>query len=700
MRKVKTQKEDIRIYIVCHKPTPLPKTPPFVPIQVGNGKPIPGVVFRDNMGDNIAKKNPNFCELTAQYWIWKNVQADVVGLCHYRRIPSFSGCLDGTFSDFSKATLKRFGWTPQVIKGLLTRYDILMPPCWAIFPPGEPGHIMTPYQFHAYEHRESDIAATLKVIHDLTPEMDVYAHQALCVDTTQCFGNICVMRKALFDDYSAWLFKILFELERRIELPKNKEQARVFGFLSERLIMVWLAYAKDKFKARVWFSKMTPLGVFDTETITTNCMVPARASVTNPKLSVIIPVYNAAKYLPKCLQSVCTQCEESIEIICVNDGSTDGSKVILEQFAAKDKRIRIVNQSNHGLGAARNRGVEEAKGEYLAFVDSDDWVDRYIWMRTLRKANRQNLDMVIFEPQDIISETGEQIPNDWNETRFPNRCYAEPFTWRDIGRSPFDTCCYAPNRIIRRAFFGERRFPEGVRYEDAAIHLDLLLSAKRLGAFACPFYFYRIRQGSLAHSTGKHVLDHLKIFNAVAETLQQKGLSKELNNQFLHYVAMLLLQTYSLWPTPECLESLQQWLRSMPQKKWAWQTSGPLARLTAHAILKGNTRFLSNPYTSPLAAVALALDNRSTQKRVRRKLKQWIPYGLMRRWLAERYGMVIDEPLMAYPGFFKRAKRMVKFVLPYGLVEAWKHADDADTQTGGGASLVAVLRLLLRPRSR
>ncbi len=699
MKKTKTMKEDVRIYVVCHKPTPLPKTPPFVPIQVGKGKPIPGVTMRDNIGDNIAAKNPNFCELTAQYWIWKNVQADVVGLCHYRRIPSFSGCLDGTFSDFSKSTLKRFGWTPQVIRGLLADHDILMPPCWPVFPPGEPGHIMTPYQFHAYEHRESDIAETLRVIHDLTPEMEGYAHQALCVDTTQCFGNICVMRKPLFDDYSAWLFKILFELERRIELPKNKEQARVFGFLSERLIMVWLAYAKDKLKARVWFARMIPLGEFDKKTITADCSVPAREAVPNPKLSVIIPVYNAEKYLPKCLQSVCTQCEENIEIICVDDESTDGSREILSRFAERDKRIRIIRQKNGGPGKARNRGIEEAKGEYLAFVDSDDWVDRFVWYRTLRKAERQNLDMVLFEPQDVISETGEQVSNEWNETRFPERCYAEPFTWRDIGRSPFDTCCYPHNRIIRKSFLGDRRFPEHHHYEDAAIHIDLLLSADRLGAFACPFYFYRIHRDSRVHASDTRVLDHLIILDDVAKLLHEKGLFEELQGPFLHFSALLLLRTYTLWPTPGCLASLQRWLRAKPQKAWAWQSAGPVARLTAHAILKGNTRFLANPYASPLAAVALALDNRSARKRARRAFKQWVPYGLMRRWLAERYGMVIDEPLMAYPGFFKRAKRMVKFSLPYGLVEAWKHADVA-TQVNGGSGIVSVFRRILRPRGK
>ena len=240
--------------------------------------------------------------------------------------------------------------------------------------------------------------------------------------------------------------------------------------------------------------------------------------------------------------------EEDIEIICVDDESTDGSREILSRFAERDKRIRVIRQKNGGPGKAHNCGIEEARGEYLAFVDSDDWVDRFIWYRTL-----------------------------------------------------------------------------------------------------------------LLHS---------------------KGLFKELQEAFLYFSA-LLLRTYSLWSTPECLASLQHWLCAKPQKTWIWCSSGPLVRLTAYANWKENTRFLANPYTSPLAAVAFALDSRSTRKRVRARLKQCVPYELMRKGLMGRCGIVIDEPLMAYPGFFKRAKRLVKFVLPYGLVETWKRADAIVHHTEG-----------------
>lgn len=93
------------------------------------------------------------------------------------------------------------------------------------------------------------------------------------------------------------------------------------------------------------------------------------------EISVIIPVYNVEKYLKRCLDSVVNQTFKDIEIICINDGSTDSSLSILEEFALIDKRIKIINQTNQKIGAARNRGIEIAKGNYITYVDSDDWID-------------------------------------------------------------------------------------------------------------------------------------------------------------------------------------------------------------------------------------------------------------------------------------------------------------------------------------
>ena len=111
------------------------------------------------------------------------------------------------------------------------------------------------------------------------------------------------------------------------------------------------------------------------------------------KVSIIVPVYNVEKYLSRCLDSIVNQTLQDIEIICVNDGSTDGSLEILKEYASKDKRIKIINQENQGLGAARNSGIKVARGAYIGFVDSDDWIDKNYYESLFKKANFLNADI-------------------------------------------------------------------------------------------------------------------------------------------------------------------------------------------------------------------------------------------------------------------------------------------------------------------
>ena len=555
-------RQRVKIFMVYHRPSPFIGVDPFVPIQVGSAPDIPEVVCRDDSLDNIAAKNPNFCELTAQYWIWKNVKAEYVGLMHYRRLISFTECDEWTFSDFSEATRMKFGWNAESVDALLKDFDILLPPDDTVYPPGERGNVMTPYEFHCREHRKCDIDAAIAAIHDLTPEYDGYAKKALCVDTHECFGNVCVMRKDLFDAYSEWLFKILFEVERRIEMPKNKEEARLFGFLSERLVMVWLGYARDRLSARVWNAPSMPFGDFP-EDLHPPLSLRAHDAVPEPVVSVIVPVYNVERYLPKCLNSICGQCLEDIEVICVDDGSSDGSAGVLAAAAEKDRRIRIVKGEHRGPGAARNRGIAEARGKYLAFVDSDDWVDRFIWFRSVRRAELDNLDMVLFEVEKVDDATGERELDDFSRVRFwddDDGGYHAAFTWQVPVRDVFDSCCYPVNRLVRRDLWGDKRFPEDVVMgEDMLPHVQLTLEARRIGYIGCKFYFYRQRTGSSMTIRGPAALDHLKDADAVIAYLRESGRLGELSRTWSHFVFGMANWTFWYWPTRTCFEALREW---------------------------------------------------------------------------------------------------------------------------------------------
>jgi glycosyltransferase involved in cell wall biosynthesis len=113
------------------------------------------------------------------------------------------------------------------------------------------------------------------------------------------------------------------------------------------------------------------------------------------KVSVIIPVYNVEKYIKKSLESVMNQTLKEIEIICVNDGTKDNSRKIIEEYAQKDERIKIIDKENGGLSSARNAGMEIARGEYLGFVDSDDWIEETMYEKLYEKAKADESQMVI-----------------------------------------------------------------------------------------------------------------------------------------------------------------------------------------------------------------------------------------------------------------------------------------------------------------
>ena len=115
-----------------------------------------------------------------------------------------------------------------------------------------------------------------------------------------------------------------------------------------------------------------------------------------PKVSVVIPVYNVEKYLGECLDSVLRQTLNEIEIICVDDGSTDGSAAILQKYAAADPRIRLISQANAGLSAARNAGMDAATGKYIYFLDSDDYISADAMEKCFSICERDDLDQLVF----------------------------------------------------------------------------------------------------------------------------------------------------------------------------------------------------------------------------------------------------------------------------------------------------------------
>lgn len=238
----------ISLYTVYHQPAHLIQNRYIKPIQVGNGAAISGILYRDNEGDHIADKNPFYCELTAQYWAWKNdLNADYIGMMHYRRFFNFNGekeYADNRFGvieteSFTLNFTQQFGLEESAIEAQVLPYDIVLPQAWSVKNEGAKD-LLTHYAYAPFHHKK-DLMIARDVIAEIFPD---YLSDFDCVmrQDSGYFTNMFILKKTLFADYSQWLFSILERVEKRIDFSRYQQQEqRVLGYLSERLFNVWIA---------------------------------------------------------------------------------------------------------------------------------------------------------------------------------------------------------------------------------------------------------------------------------------------------------------------------------------------------------------------------------------------------------------------------------------------------------------------------
>ena len=215
-----------------------------------------------------------------------------------------------------------------------------------------------------------------------------------------------------------------------------------------------------------------------------------------PELSIIVPVCNVAPYLCRCLDSLVGQALKEIEIICVDDGSTDGSSEILSRYEANDPRVRVVRQDNAGAGAARNRGMDMAKGKYLQFCDSDDYLAPSSFDRMLSNAEQENADICVCRIEQFDSNSGKAIKarpfgSGLSAAIRAGRRSVSP---KEIADSLFGEAGYGPcNKIFRRAFVERKglRFQEIRRTNDMFFVASALANAERITWVDAPLYHYR-----------------------------------------------------------------------------------------------------------------------------------------------------------------------------------------------------------------
>ena len=215
------------------------------------------------------------------------------------------------------------------------------------------------------------------------------------------------------------------------------------------------------------------------------------------RVTVIIPVYNTAPYLRRCLDSVCGQTYRNLEIICVNDGSTDDSQSILEEYAARDERVRVLVQENSGQAVARNRALDVAQGEYVLFVDSDDWIER-ITCETILCHMEDRVDILYFGIIVDEMKNPERLSSLTEHLRIK-------FEGRQKVRDELflGTNAYVAGKFYRMSLLKKHgiRFPEGLRYEDSAMFYNSLAVAENVFFLPRLFYHYMQREDSTMGQT-------------------------------------------------------------------------------------------------------------------------------------------------------------------------------------------------------
>ena len=217
---------DIEILIATHKKYWMPADGVYLPLHVGREGKIDLGYTPDNTGDNISAKNANYCELTGLYWAWKNLQCDYIGLCHYRRYFAKKSC--GSVEAKKAAIFAEADYAK-----LLAKYDVILPQKRNYY-------IETVRSQYEHAHNKRDLDETERIVAELYPEYSG-AFTKVMGRTKLHIYNMFAMKKSLFDEYCQWLFRILFELEKRVDISDyNQYEARIFGFLSERLFNVWL----------------------------------------------------------------------------------------------------------------------------------------------------------------------------------------------------------------------------------------------------------------------------------------------------------------------------------------------------------------------------------------------------------------------------------------------------------------------------
>lgn len=271
-------------------------------------------------------------------------------------------------------------------------------------------------------------------------------------------------------------------------------------------------------------------------------------------ISIIVPIYNVEKYLEECLESIRNQTYTNIEVILVNDGSTDGSKEIGERFCEQDIRFKLVTQENQGASVARNRGVKESNGDYIMFVDSDDVVKDNI-VEVLLSYMKTDVDIVECKSTRCKEELFENNPVNIIFEGESTEAIIKSIEYKEVKYCPF-------TKLYRRELVEKVPFLEGVIYEDVYTGINFLRNIRKMIVLDLNGYYYRVRPNSvMTTSFNKKNLDIFPVGKKLIESFDDNEYLLPYIGYFIFYLSLSHYQRDGITKGSPCFDMYEDFIR-------------------------------------------------------------------------------------------------------------------------------------------
>ena len=276
-------------------------------------------------------------------------------------------------------------------------------------------------------------------------------------------------------------------------------------------------------------------------------------------ISVIVPVYNVEDYLEECINSILSQTYTNLEILIVDDGSTDNSLAILQQFSQRDSRITIFTKENGGLSSARNYAIDRANGKYFTFIDSDDYIEENYIEYLMKSLTDNEADISIVNSYHMINgKRKDIINNDGSVSIFSRRGVLEKMYSKE--NDFIGILQSAQGKLYKKKLFNNIRYPLGKKYEDAFTTYKLYLNSKKIVYTNIALYAYRIREGSILRSGySLSNLDVLEMFEERINILESNGYDTKTDryyfcNKLLKERVLLSIHSFNVNKNRELIE--------------------------------------------------------------------------------------------------------------------------------------------------